>query len=308
LVKSLERRGVNIVDEETVKKFIESKRIRYLGGISRIAARDLRWETGAEAVLLTTLETYSELPPPKIALTSRLVSTGSNPQILWVDGVGMAGDDSIGLLELSLIQDPEKLLRKALPNLSASLAAYFSGRRYWTGSERKILKFWPKLFYRFPVLEPGREYTVAVIPFFNNSERRYAGDIVALHFVRKLTTTDNFSVLEPGLVRDTMLEYRVIMDDGLSQADAGLLFSKLDVDLILSGVVFDYQDYEGLVGKPKVDFSAMLMERQSREVIWACQNYNEGDEGVFFFDWGKMNTAHKMALEMVGSALETLFQ
>jgi hypothetical protein len=31
-----------------------------------------------------------------------------------------------------------------------------------------------------------------------------------------------------------------------------------------------------------------------------------GDEGVFFFDWGRINTAHKMASEMVASALETL--
>jgi hypothetical protein len=307
-IDSLKGRGVNIVDEETVQKFLETKRIRHVGSISRKAASDLKWETGADAVLLTTLELYSVPPPPKIALISRLVSTGSNPKILWIDGVGMAGDDSIGLLELSLILDPQKLLRKALPNLPASLATHLSGRRYWTTSDRSILKFWPKLIYRSPVLEPGRKYTVAVIPFFNESERRFAGEIVTLHFVRKLTHNENFSVSAPGLVRDTMLEYRIVMDDGISIADADLLFSKLDVDLILSGLVFDYQDYEGPLGKPKVGFSAMLMERQSLEVVWACQSHNVGDHGVFFFDWGKINTAHAMASEMVQSALETLVE
>ena len=96
------------------------------------------------------------------------------------------------------------------------------------------------------------------------------------------------------------------MDEGVSLAQTDVIFSSLKVDLILTGKVLDYQDYQGSSGKPKVDFSTLLVERKSREVVWASKSYNEGDDGVFFFDWGKVNTAHTMASEMARVVLEKM--
>ncbi len=98
------------------------------------------------------------------------------------------------------------------------------------------------------------------------------------------------------------------MDDGISLADADAVFSRLDADLILTGKVLDYQDYQGPTGKPKVGFSALLIEKKSREVVWSCQSYHEGDEGVWFFDWGNVYTAHSLATEMIQLAVETIFR
>ncbi len=308
LGKSFKQQGLDILPAETLESFIVKHRIRYVGGIDEITARDFRYETGADAVLITSVELYSDIPPPKIALTSRLVSTGNNPKILWMDGVGLAGDDSVGILQLSLIEDPRKLLNKAVRYLSISLTQYLAGESYSTDSQRDILKFWPKVFYRSPILEPDRTYNVAVVPFFNLSERRFAGEIIALNFVEQMTTQKNFSVIEPGIVRQLLLQMRIIMDDGISLDGADILFSRLGVDLVLGGKVFDYQDYQGAAGKPKVGFSTLMIERKSREVVWSANSYNEGDHGVFFFDWGKINTAHAMASEMVQSALETIVE
>jgi len=306
LITSFKKQGLDILADNVLEGFILKQRIRYVGGIDEITARDFKYETGADAVLITSVELYSDVPPPKIALTCRLVSTGNRPEILWIDGVGLAGDDSIGILQLSLIEDPQKVLEKAVRQLSTSLGEYLASKSYSMDSQREILKFWPKVFYRSPILEPDWTYNVAVVPFFNLSERRFAGEIIALNFVKQLTTQKNFSVIEPGIIRNLLLRMRIIMDDGISLADASALFSKSDADLIVAGKIFDYQDYQGTGGKPKVDFSALAIERYSREVVWTVQSHNEGDHGVFFFDWGKLNTAHTMASEMVASALETL--
>jgi hypothetical protein len=147
---------------------------------------------------------------------------------------------------------------------------------------------------------------VAVVPFFNESTRKNAGQIMVLHFVKWLTELENFSVIEPGVVRQELLTFRIIMDEGVSLAQADLIFSSLDADLILSGKVIDYQDFQGFAGKPRVDFSALLVERNTREVVWASKSYNDGDDRVFFFDWGRVNTAHVMASEMTRVALETM--
>lgn len=308
LLESLQISGADLLEERDLETFIIKHRLRYVGGIDETIAYNLRWETGAEAVLVTTLELYSEEVPPKISLLSRLVSTGNNPTILWMDGVGLAGDDSIGFLELSLIKDPQILLRDAVRHLTLSLVRYLSiGEDKIEKPEGKV-RFWPVTYYRSPIIDPRANYKIAVVPFFDLSETRSAGEIIAFHFVKQLRMIENFSVIEPGIVRKALLRYRIIQDDGLSLAQADILFSKLNVDLILNGTMLDYQDYRGREGKPIVDFSAMILERESREIVWACESQHQGDDGVFFFDWGKILTANRMATLMVNSALSTLFE
>jgi hypothetical protein len=101
------------------------------------------------------------------------------------------------------------------------------------------------------------------------------------------------------MLRQELLDLRIIMQDGVSLANADAIFAVLEADLLVSGRVMDYQDYQGVSGKPKVGFSTMVIERKSREVVWSSNSYNEGDDGVFFFDWGRVNTAHAMASQMV---------
>ena len=306
LISSFKNQGLDILPEDVLEKFIVKHRIRYVGGIDGLTAQDFRFETGADAVLVSSVELYNDTSPPKIALTCRLVSTGNDPKVLWIDSVALAGDDSVGILQLSLIEDPRELLEKAVLQISTSFGEYLADKSSSVANQRDIIKFWPKVFYRSPILEPEWKYTVAVLPFLNLSDRRYAGEILALNFVEQMIPQKNFSVIEPGMVRQVFLQQRIIMEDGISFADVHVLFSKLNVDLILAGKVFDYQDYQGTSGTAKVDFSAVAVERQSGDVVWACQSHNTGDYGVFFFDWGKIHTAHRIASEMVASALETL--
>jgi hypothetical protein len=128
---------------------------------------------------------------------------------------------------------------------------------------------------------------------------------MTLHFVNRLLRDPMFAVTEPGLVREQLLKYRIIMQSGPSLADTDIIASQrsLDVDLILSGTVLDYQYVAGV---PNVDFSVKIIERKSREVVWASRSYNSGDEGVFFFDLGKVHTADGLAVKMARGTLELL--
>ncbi|MES0445406.1 MAG: hypothetical protein ABUJ92_02570 [Desulfobacterales bacterium] len=308
LINSLEKQGLNTLDDNVLERSLARHRIRHVGGTNSMTATALRKDAGAETVLITSLELYSEISPPKIALSSRLVSTGSTPSILWMDGIGMAGDDSQGILGLGLIEDPRILLKKAVGHLTASLAGHLSEQRDNVETPKKRRKFWPRVLYRSPVIASDMKYRVAVLPFFNLSQRKYAGEIIALHFVKQFRELENFDVIEPGVVRHSFLRHRLIMDDGLSLAYADLIFSKLNADLILTGKIMDYQDYQGPGGKPKVDFSAQMIERKSREVVWSSKSYNEGDDGVYFFDLGRVNTAHVMASEMVNHVVEMIVE
>jgi TolB-like protein len=298
-IEKLSKQGFQVLGEETLEKFMAKHRIRYVGGLDRGIANAFKEEVGIEGVLITSLEFYSETDPPKVALTSRLISTGEAPSILWIDGIGLAGDDSPGILGIGLIEDPKALLEKAMNSMTDSLIRTLLTRQDEGKSRSAKRKFRPKVVYRSPELDPERKYVVAVVPFFNRSERKYAGEILVLHFIRQLKRFNNFDVIEPGILRQELLGLRVIMEDGVSLANADAIFSILNADVIVSGKVIDYQDYQGLWGKPKVDFSTVLIERKSREVVWGSNSYNEGDDGVFFFDRGRVNTAYAMTSQMV---------
>jgi TolB-like protein len=288
LTDNLKARGATVIDEQVLENVFVKHRIRYVGGLDPPAALAIRQEAGADVALITSLEHYSDVVPPKIALTSRLVTSGHRIQILWIDGVGMAGDDSPGLLELGIIENPDTLLEMALERILTSLSGFLAAGQKVVDSPTPRKKHRPKVIFRSPVLDPAMPYSVAVMPFFNLSERNFAGEIMGLHFVRQLVMRENFNVIEPGVVRHALLRGRIIMTDGISLADAGLISRLLEAGLILSGKVMDYQDFQGPLAKPKVDFAAEIFEEKSREVVWTVQSYNQGDDGVFFFDWGRV--------------------
>ena len=316
LAKELEKRGVSLVDQKTLDDFIIQNRIRYTGGINERVSQKIRKEVGAEAAFITSLELYEERFPPKIALISRLVRCEDQPFIVWMDSIAMTGDESPGFLELGVIRDPLVLRRKAIVTLAESLSGYLenlkesdwdsasSGSRsdkevgpspQWLWGSRK---FRPKMYYDPPIGSASQKQTLVVTPFFNLSERKRAGEIIMLHFVEQLLKIDKFQLVEPGVARQHLLRYRVILDDGISIANADLLFREINVDFILTGKVLEYLDYQGIMGSPRVDFSVQLLDRKSRELVWASKSYNDGAEGVFFFDFGKIYTAHALASEM----------
>jgi len=296
-ISQLKRRGFHVLEEETLEKFMTRNRIRYTGGINKAVAQGFKNETGVGGVLVTSLELYNDVNPPKIALTSRLVSTGDNPVILWIDGVGLAGDDSPGILGLGLIEDPKVLLEKAIGKLSGSLENYLEKK----SKSEKITakrKFRPKVSYRSEAFDPTSEYTVAVAPFLNFTGRKNAAEILELQFIKNLKKSGHFDVIEPGVVRQQLLALRIIIPEGISLANADALFPTLNADLILAGNVAEYGDYQGTFGKAKVNFFVQLIDRKDRSIVWSSVSQNQGDDGVFFFDRGRVNTAHVMASQM----------
>ena len=544
LVIRLKRTGTDITQVESMDNFLSRHRIRYTGGIDLETARAMRKETGAEAVLLTSVGFYSEMFPPKIALSSRLVST-ETLKILWVDSVGLSGDDSPGILGLGLVKDPKVLLEMACEQLLNSLSRFPSGNGAGALTGRKRRKYSPESQYRssasgpdfkpyvvsfslpefrgekradiaildvtlrppsknvvtidyemsggtekgtgldhrlkggtltfapgetkktikidiggnalaeevktieavlsnprnavlggcnrrkyfiagrsmkhgettpgkgvlpevtfdrasqavseslcgvtarivlssvtdrdvmvpftfggtardqfdyssatenplviragaqsaeivvalvddnlseadrtlevsmgvpinaspgtvrkqtITIKDDDKKQTIAVVPFHNQSSRINAGEMVALHFIQQLREASDFQVVEPGEVREKLLDLRIIMEDGISLSHAEDLFRRLDADLILTGRVMDYQDAPGSGLKPVVDFSVLVIERERGLIVWESRSRNRGDDGVFLFDWGLVRSADRLANGMVDSVVRKMLK
>jgi hypothetical protein len=305
-VNKLEKNGLHIIDDELLENTLTKHRIRFIGGVDTATARAFREEAGTDAILITSLEYWSETFPPKIAMISRLVSTGERPKILWMDSVGMAGDDSPGILGIGLIRDFQTLQDKALQRLADSYSLWFNENQRNCGTGKVESKYQPKAYYSASPIDTKKKISIAVVPFYNESLRKRAGEIEQLHFNRLLNCAPNIDPVEPGIVREKMLGIRMIMREGVSIRDVDVLTYVLDADFVLSGTVFDYQDPQGGSGTPKIDFSALIINKGERKVVWLSKSYNRGDDGVFFYDVGRENNANVMAEKMVHSVVEIM--
>jgi hypothetical protein len=169
-------------------------------------------------------------------------------------------------------------------------------------------RFSPYADFKSLLLVPSKKYRVAVFPFFNLSKRSGAGDLVSLHFLQQLSQRTNWEILEPGVLRKELLRYRLVMNEGLSLADADFIFSQPLADLIVTGTVHEYYEMRGNGMPPRVDFTVSLLERETKRVIWQASSYHTGDDGVLLFDLGKVRTADELTARMAGSMIETMMR
>jgi TolB-like protein len=305
LVGRLSSAGIRVFGGQALDEFMTRHRVRYAAGIDAATAQALRQEAGVDGVLITSVELSSDAVPPKVALNARLVSIKGSPEVVWADDVGMAGDDAPGLFEFGLVEDYPTLLGRAVGRLATSLLAYLETGEAGPGP-RVPSKFAPKSSYRARAMDAAGRRSVAVVPFFNVSERRNAGEILALLFMRHLSSRPGFRVVDSGVVRQQLLDARIIMDGGLSIVDAQTVADLIDADLVLGGRVIRYEDYEGAGGTARVEFSTVLIERQSRRVVWSSDSYNEGTDSAGLFERGTLRTAHALATRMVGRTTEMM--
>jgi len=299
----LEAKGIKVWNDDTFERFLLANRIRYTGGVDAALARSLRNRGGVRGILVTTVELYEGGGGPKISITSRLVSVKEKPEIEWIDSVALTGYDNPGILELGKIRDIMPLRSLCIDRLVSSLKSYFSGATQIPAPTRGGHE--PKIRHRRESIgEIATGRTILVLPFTNDSIRKHSDEIMQLHMTRQLFL-QGFQVVEPGIVRDELLKRRMIFDRGVSIPQADLLMNAISVDFIMGGTVQIYDDLIGEGGRPEVNFSAYVIALGDTRIVWSASFRNNGDEGVYFYDWHKILTASDLASSMSASAVES---
>lgn len=301
--RALRARGLHVIDREDLERFLARHRLRHTGGIDEATARAARDELGADAVVVTTLYQYARTRPPRLAVGMRLISAGDGAHLMWADTAARAGDEAPGLLDLGVIGSAGELHGPVLGRLSASLASYLRARRPSAIGCRRERRFAPRTAFRAPALTSPSRRSVAVLPFVNHTARARAGEVIADAAIRQLQAAHGLEVIEPGVVRRTMLATRFVLAGGIDLSQARLLLDVLDAETILIGDVFEFDED---ARTPTIGFSLLLLDRKTDRVLWRSSSYNHGDDGVFFFELGRVGTAAELACRMLAATVDAM--
>jgi hypothetical protein len=299
IARALATAGLEVVTGDLVERFLAHHRLRYTGGIDSASAAAAHEELGVDGVLLVSIEAFEQDPVPLLAVTMRLVEASQAARIVWIDSTARTGDDSPGLLGLGLVPRYADLERRELSRLADSLVATLTGRAPTAVPCPQDGRFEPRVAFRSRRFDPSRSYSVAVLPFVNETPHRRSGDLVALQVARQFAAMPRLSVLEPGIVRERLLRNRVVMEGGVSVDAARLVLDDLHADLVLAGYVRKFS--EG--ADPAVDITVLVLERERGMIVWESTSHATGTQGVWFFDRKRINTASALLCRMAREAV-----
>jgi hypothetical protein len=313
LSDALAARGFKVLPLADVDAVLARHRERYTGGVSASMAVAFAEEAGATGILVTSIDDWDESETPRIALTCRWVAATAETPILWMDTAAHHALEAPGAFGLGLGKDADALLDEAVVELAGGVAAnrkaLEEGRPAARPRQHTVeRRFRPRsMAFDASRAIPADGVTprrVAVLPFFTDGPDREVGEIVALQFVQQLTAYDAYDVVEPGVVRQALLDARVIQDEGVSLAQVDAVRALLNVDAVVSGRVSEFEPLGIDPGSPTVAFTANVIDARSRRVIWASFSFARGDDGLHFFGTGHVRSAVLLTSELVRGVVE----
>ncbi|MFZ6016232.1 MAG: hypothetical protein ACOYU0_01200 [Nitrospirota bacterium] len=277
----LEARGLEVVDEDNLNKFLLKEKVRATGYISKDMALKAGNELNVKAILVGSINSFSPKENPQVGLSARLISS-SNGTILWAEHASATGDDFTTVLGLGRVKDLDRLIPKVIDKLLAS----------------------------FSISPPSKEiestYRIAVMPFKNKSRVKDAGMIATYMFLVELFNNRGFEPVEYGEVKRLIVDLRVRSKGELDRKSMEALSESLGVDGILVGTVELYNEGLDTFSPPEVSISARLINARKNRILWYDGHQFSGDDDIIVFDWGRIRSVDNVAYKVVSKLVKEM--
>ncbi len=117
----VEEKDIELVSEKKLEDFLIRERVRGTSSISRVIARQIKKELGADAIILSWIDLLISGDYPSIGIGCRMIS-GEDGSLLWANYVSLDGRDFTSWLMLGTIHSVDDLAHTAVEELFATLA------------------------------------------------------------------------------------------------------------------------------------------------------------------------------------------
>lgn len=281
LKNHIEEKGFKVVDEDSLNKFLLKERIRATGYVSRETATKLREELNVGAILVGSINSFTNGDNPHAGFTARLVRSSDN-RIIWANHAAATGKDFITILGIGEIKDINKLAVKVLE----------------------------ELFDGFTIVPPDKQpeslYKIAVMPFQNKSSVRNAGKAATYMFIVELFKSEKFQPLEYGDIRSLIIELRVRDRGELDYKTTGAMSDLKGIDGIIVGTVEIYKEGVDISLPPEALISARLIDARNKRILWSDFFQSKGDDDIIMLDWGRIMSVEDVAYKVISKLVKEM--
>jgi TolB-like protein len=276
----LEARGLDVLNEDSLNRFLLKERIRSTGYISRDIARKIGEELNVQAILVGSVNSFFPGENPRVGFSARLINS-SDGSILWANHASATGEDFATVLGLGKVKTIDRLISKVIDKLldSFSITPHYK--------------------------EIESTYRIAVMPFQNKSKIKDAGMIATYMFLVELFKNQRFQPVEYGEIRRLTVDLRVRGKGELDLKNTEAISKSLGADGILVGTVELYNEGEGTL-PPEVIISARLIDARKNRILWYDGYQYNGDEGIIVLDWGRIRSAENVAYKAVSKLVKEM--
>ncbi len=283
LRQRLEKKGLEIVEQEKINSFVCKERVRTTGYVSHDLAGKIKEEFGVETILVGSVISFSTGENPKIALSARLIDS-TDGSIRWADYASATGEDFGGIFDLGKL----KTVYSLLPRVAERLLASFS--------------------IESPAKEIESTYRIAVMPFQNKSKTNDAGMMTTYMFLTELSKSRGFEPVEFGDIRKLIVDSRIRYRGALDFKNIQTLSKSLRIDMILVGTVERYSDGLQTLSPPEAAITARLLDARANRILWYNSQQLNGEDKIIVFDWGRIRTVDKVAHRIVSNLAEEMWK
>ena len=271
--------GIPYLSEAEVRPALRRFRIRSVGEISVDGARIIGDATGADAILVGSIDVFTVEDTPEVAISVRVVEVGE-VVVAWAASESASRLDFAGPFGTGGTESIDALVDHTLNRL-------FDRLDRWIAEGGRA--------------EPSRRPRLAIIPFDSAADYPNAGDIVSTILLPALVD-DGFEVIEPGIVRELGRRRAHATRGSVDYPFLSALATEYGTQIAVTGTVESFQRSRSEGAAPAVvEISARLLDATPPSLIAGFHDTKSGHDSETLFRQGRCHAVGRLTGEVMKS-------
>lgn len=266
--------GWKLVSTEGLEERLELDRVRYLDSLTPELARRLSNESGAAAILTTTIYIYGDGKDPAVGVCAKLV--GADGALLWGNAAALTAAETAGIFGFGRRSDRFGVADLAVASLMRGFPKPGVAVGAVRGEHGPILASSKREFIAPDLATPDPK-RVFVLPFRNFTYDGGVARIVADMLTLRLAAAKGMSVVSPAELRAAALRANIATFREISPESLKRLAAALGTPYCMSGVIYSFVDPRVDRGSdPEIDLEISLSDVRDERTLWIAQSEKAG--------------------------------
>ncbi len=268
IYKQLEQHHLKYVPQADLRSVLRKYRIRSIGSVNRRDVLNIKKSTIINRIILGSINIYESQKNPEISISIRIIDT-DQLSIITAGTISATGSDFEKMFGLNKIGSVELLLEKVVDDLFSNLVEKLKN-------------------YNNLSIDNNVSHIVAIVPFDNISEKKYAGlitsNILLSNLIRK-----GFKVIEPGIIKEYMLRNKRVLRGEIDLKTLEQFNTELNIDLLITGSVEHFKLARS-IRQPELEIGARALDADNGRIIIMFNDSRKGNDSETIFGFGKINS------------------